>query len=616
MCGIAGLFLPRGAGHIEADIDSMLTVMRHRGPNGRARYVAPDRRYQCGFARLAIIDLTTGDQPIIEAEGARVLMGNGEIYNYRELRAEEPGYPYRTQGDMEVVLPLASRHGDDFVQRLNGMYGLALYERDKHRLTLVRDRLGIKPIYWTKVRNGGILFASEPKGLFASGLVAPAVDELAVSSYLAHGYVPAPLTLYAGVRKLAPGHRLIVEADGNIKEEAYWRPRPTATVPTADELLELMQDAVRLQLRSDVPVGALLSGGLDSGMIVALAARSLDRPLNTYTVRFEGAAYDETPLAAAIAARYGTNHTEFTLPASGIMKHLPALAWHADEPLADASLLPNQLIEAELAKHVTVVLNGTGGDEIFAGYGRYFPLRVERKYLRLPGMARRLIERLAPPLRAWQLARAAKFRNDPGGYVHDHACHFPPPYRGLIGNRQAIPDPAQRAALGDFAGHSQTACLIADIGTYLPDDLLCLLDRTSMASSVEGRVPLLDHRLVEAALAVPPGLRTPGGKQKGLERAIAAAYLPEAVLNAPKQGFASPVPAWMKAGLGDAARPLLLRPSSLARGWWSREGIEALLQDSDKHAFRIYSLIMLEMAIRTHIEGQRGDNLEDFLDAC
>ncbi len=594
-----------------ADLDAMLAVIRHRGPDGEGRYVSPDRRYQLGFRRLAIIDLATGDQPIVEAGGRRVLAGNGEIYNYVELRAEEPDYPYQTSGDIEAVLPLADRWGDGFVDRLNGMYALALYERDRHRLLLVRDRLGVKPLYWSETSNGGIIFASEIKALFASGLVGPRIDEQAVSAYLAHGYVPGPHTLFAGVHKLMPGHLLVAD-DRGIEVRRYWRARPAAGLPAEPAAVEeritgLLADAVRLQLRSDVPVGALLSGGIDSGLMVALSAGHAGGPLNTYTVRFEGAAVDESPLAAAVAERYGTRHTLIDVPAASIADLLPMLAWHCEEPLNDAALLPNYLIERVLAERVTVALNGTGGDELFAGYGRYFQLPVERRYLMLPRWLRRgVVEPAAAafdPALAWKLGRAEARDRDRGLYIHDHATHFPAPLRRLIGCRLPPSEPAQRAFADEFGAPADTAQLYADLNTYLPEDLLTLLDRTSMAVSVEGRVPFLDHRLVEAALAVPPEVRASAGRQKALERRIAASHLPAEVLAAPKQGFASPVPAWIRSGLGASARRLLTAPATLDRGWWSAEGIDRLLADPDRHGFRVYTLLMLELAVRTFTGG-------------
>ena len=632
MCGFAGLFFPKNTAPMVPDMDAMLQVMTHRGPDGDDRFTSSDKRYQIGFRRLAIIDLEAGTQPIKDREGDLVLAGNGEIYNYRELRAIYQDYPWKTQGDMEAVLPLARDIGDAFVNKLNGMFALALYDTSNHQLTLVRDRLGIKPLYWAELPGGGIVFASEIKALFASGLIRPAVNEAAVTSYLAHGWVPGPDTLFTGVQKLLPGHRLYINADGQKIIDSYWRPSPATESPRdaasiEDHLTELLRDSLRLQLRSDVPIGALLSGGIDSGLMVALAAEQSSNPLNTFTVRFEGGVLDESPLAAMVAERYGTKHTNISIASGDVARHLPALAWHAEEPLFDAALLPNFLINKVLSEHVTVVLNGTGGDELFAGYGRYFCLPIERRYLNLPeSLRRRLIEPLAStfsPMTAWRLSRAGLFDGNRGHYAHSHTTHFPPPMLAKIGHR-CPPPPAIQGVLFDnfqsaFNADAQTATLAADIGSYLPDDLLTLLDRTTMAASVEGRVPFLDHRLVEAALSVSSDIRTPFGYQKGLQRSIAAKFLPEAVLNAPKQGFASPVTAWMKAGLSASAGRILKRPETLDRGWWTRAGIDALLADTDRHGFRIYTLLMLELSVRLMVETAAGtasptDGLEAYVE--
>ena len=420
MCGLAGLFLPKSANVVEADIAAMLAVTRHRGPDGTGRYTSENKRFQSGFTRLAIIDLVTGDQPLIRNGGEMVLLGNGEIYNYRELRTELSGrgHVFKTQGDMEAALESYVAKGCDFVNDLNGMYAIALYEREAHRLVLVRDRLGVKPLYWARTGGGGVVFASEIKALFASGLVSSAIDESSVAAYLAHGHVPAPATLYRGVFKLPPASIMTVEADGRVGIERYWQ-AAAADIPKDEpgiraHLTHIMRDAVRLQLRSDVPVGAMLSGGLDSGLLVALAAGQVDRPLKTYTVRFLGGGVDETPLAAEVASRYGTDHTVFELATDSAAQLLPRLIWHADEPLADASLLPNYLINQVIGRETRVVLNGTGGDELFAGYGRYFRLPVEARYLALPRPLRKMIEPMVAtvdPFLAWQLARAEKFRS-------------------------------------------------------------------------------------------------------------------------------------------------------------------------------------------------------------
>ena len=616
MCGIIGLFVPRSAVPPTADLDAALGIMIHRGPDGTSGHRSADGRFQAAFCRLAIIDLETGQQPIAEQSGAKVLLGNGEIYNYVELRRTIDDYPYRTQGDMEAVLAAAHRYGDKFVDHLNGMYALALYDGDAHRLTLVRDRLGVKPLYWAEIAGGGILFASEIKALFATGLVDRAIDEDAVDTYLGHGYVPAPATLFASVRKLPPAHRLTVDVTGAISIERYWRPRQISGLPGEPEelrrhLLDLLEDSVRLQLRSDVAVGTLLSGGIDSGLLVALAARHSAQPLNTFTVSFEGARIDEAPLARAVAEQYATNHTELTISSDHVGDEIIKLAWFAEEPLNDAALLPNYLIEQALGRQVKVAINGTGGDELFAGYGRYFMLPVERRYLRLPLWLRRAcvepMMRAFAPMNAWRLSRAEIFDSDRGAYLHAHTTHFPAPIRRLIGNfmpGRANDQSEKFARYQDETGASADAAMLyADIAGYLPEDLLTLVDRTSMAVGVEGRVPFLDHRLVEAALSVPDEVRMEGRRQKSMERAMARDLLPAEVIEAPKQGFASPVPHWLKSGLAGPARRLLTRPESLERGWWTADGIERLLADPDRHGFRVYSLMMLELAVRLYSEG-------------
>lgn len=607
MCGIAGVFFPKGTEPRVVDLDAMSAVMRHRGPDGTAQFVNTDKSYQVVFNRLAIIDLETGAQPIVEDGGNRVLMGNGEIYNYVELREREQHYPYQTEGDMEVILPLASRLGDRFVDELEGMFALALFDARDHTLTLVRDRFGIKPLYWAKVPGGGIAFASEIKALLVSGLIDANIDETAVDAYMLHGYVPAPQTIFKSINKLPSAHTLRINAKGDISVARYWRAAPGDTLPDHEEIPEyldgLLADSVRMQLRSDVPVGALLSGGIDSGLVVAHAAQQSDQPINTFTVSFDGASVDESPLAKQVADQYETRHQRITVSDATVADHLPMLAWHMEEPIFDPSVFPNYLIERALHEHVTVALNGAGGDELFAGYHRYFQTATERKYLMIPGFIRRwLLEptaRSIAPDTAWKLSRAERFFSARGTYLNDHTTQFSPVRRELLGNPVSTVTPAQQFAFETAQGSDQTRALIADIETYLPEDLMLLLDRTSMANSVEGRVPFLDRKLAEAALAVAPEMRTPGDRQKALLRSIASKHLPADVIHAPKQGFTSPVAAWIKGPLGDAAKKVLTRPEALDRSWWSKQGIDLLFGDPAGNAARVYSLLMLELSVQT-----------------
>lgn len=624
MCGLVGIFHPQGVELAAADMEAMLAVIRHRGPDGTGLHISDDRRFVGGFSRLAIIDLATSNQPLVQQGGRRVLLGNGEIYNYLELRSELEalGHVFSTHGDMEPALNAEAQWGPTFLDRLNGMFALAVYRRDSHSLLLARDRLGIKPLYWAQAENGALLFASEIKSLFASGLIRPSIDDSVLDSWLLHGYVPGQRTLYSGIHKLPPGHRLDVDAAGTVTITRWWQPKAAAisyenSDQARDSLLALLEDSVRLQLQSDVPLGVLLSGGLDSGLITALAARNSTRPMHTYTVRFTGAASDESPLAAMVAKRYGTVHTCFELGLEQVSEHLTALAWHCEEPLSDASLLPNHLINQVLGRDIRVVLNGTGGDELFAGYGRYFALPQERAWRRLPQSLRRSVLPLIgliTPARRWQLQRAEQWSDDPGAYLAGHTTQFPTPWVRRLGREPALA--AQSAAYDHWSGDHQGGLLAADIQTYLAEDLLLLLDRTTMASSVEGRVPFLDHRLVEAAMALPAALRTPGNRQKGLQRRMAETLLPAEILNAPKRGFASPVPIWMNGTLLSVARRLLTGRRARQRGWFQAAGIDALLADPAANAFRLYALMMLELSVRIHVDSQARSipTLADVLD--
>ncbi|MGB0681396.1 MAG: asparagine synthase (glutamine-hydrolyzing) [Magnetovibrionaceae bacterium] len=626
MCGFAGAFTPLGRTVRDPRLSDQLDQIAHRGPDGRETVSIHDGRFEAGFVRLAIIDLETGDQPLRSANGRHILLGNGEIYNYREIRDAHADYAYASQGDMETVLAAQNAKGDAFVHDLNGMFALALYDSEDHALQLIRDRLGIKPLYWAQTTSGTVLFASEPKAILASGLIKPRINRSAIGTYLVQSCLPGTETLFEGIHKVPPGHRLSVSADGRTRLEAYWQPGPASDQPSSPGdrrawIEDLLRSSVSLQLRSDVPLGALLSGGIDSGLVVALAAQAQSQPLNTFTVRFDGADYDESPLAQAVADRYGTRHQTISVSATDAQAELVRLAWYMDDPVADAALAPNALIEQVLARHVTVALNGTGGDELFAGYGRYFPHGTETHYAKLPGAIRRgLVEPLAGrlnPETAWRLKRLDRRSGNPGGYINDHTTLFPPPLLDRLGFPGPIPEPMQAALFEAASGDLQTRQLISDLPTYLAGNLLPLLDRTTMMVAVEGRVPLLDHRLVEAALSLDAEERTPGGRQKGLLRDIAADHLPEAVLNAPKRGFASPVPHWMANGLADKAANLLTRPLALDRGFWTADGIRHLQGRGDAGAFPLYALLMLELGLTLHVEGKGGPEatLDELIEA-
>lgn len=614
MCGIAGIFVPGDRIVPECRLEEMVAVIRHRGPDGTQSHISHNRHFQAAFARLAIIDVAHAHQPLIEEGGRWVFLGNGEIYNYLEIKSqlEREGISFTTKGDMEPAFKLFIKEGSKFVKKLNGMFGLAAYSREEHKLVLIRDHFGIKPLYWAKTSNGIIVFASEIKSLFKSGLIRPQLNEEILCSYLSHGFIPSPHTLFLGVYKIPPASLMEVNSCGDIHFETYWEPHASKEFPTdkneiKQHILSKLKASIQSQLQSDVPLAALLSGGIDSGLIAALASESLTRPLKTYTVNFGYSKHNETPLACEIAKKYSTDHTVIELNGDHLSETLPKLVWHCEEPVFDAALYPNYVISKELAQSVKVVLNGTGGDELFAGYSRYFSTNIERTYNKLPLWLRGyLIEpSIAPfnPMLAWKLTRAGKFKTDRYAYLHEHLTQFPRPVLSQMGIKQGAFSSAQSILMQTYAGSMDSGQLIADIKTYLPEDLLLLLDRTTMANGVEGRVPFLDRSLVEAALAVPPEIRAPHQEQKGLLREIASSYLPQSVIRAPKQGFASPMQNWMGKELGTLVAGLLQSPQALNRGVWTKKSIDYLLQDKRKNAFKLYSLAILELSIQIHIEG-------------
>ncbi len=612
MCGFVGVFAPFGViDKSEINIRAGIEAIRYRGPDGDSFFESPNRRFQIGFCRLSIIDVKNSTQPIFQKDNKQLIVGNGEIYNYIELKERYNSYPYQTAGDIEAVLAALSVEGDNFVHKLSGMFSLCIYNILEHNLLLVRDHAGVKPLFWTKRSDGSIGFASEIKALFSAGIVTPKIENHQVATYLSHGYVPSPDTIFENIKKLEAGHTLKISDYGGVKIKRYWTAKKiekSSLQPQeiAEGLLEKLSHSVFQQLRSDVPIGALLSGGIDSGILVALAAKHMDKPLKTLTVSFEGAHYNEAPLARLVAEMYGTNHEEVTVDLGAPDNFLPDVVWHLGEPLNDAALIPNYIVENCISKHVKVALNGCGGDELFAGYGRYSQLSVEKKYLWCPkSLRKKIIEPIIgvfSPSIAWKLKRAEKFFLDGGGYLHDHSTQFPADLRSMIGNKEQSINAKQSQFFDEFSGDRETAALYADFNTYLTDDLLTLLDRTSMAFGVEGRVPFLDQEFVRMAFSVPADIRNMGFINKGLERTIAQNLLPSQIINAPKQGFLSPMRAWMDGKFLNTVKTILTRPECLARGWWTHSGILKLVRKPKLYGFQIYTLLILELVATIFVD--------------
>jgi asparagine synthase (glutamine-hydrolysing) len=565
MCGICGVlnFGPAAEPVDEPTLHRMADALRHRGPDGDGYFVSPDRQVGLGFRRLAIVDLVTGDQPMSNEDDSVWLVFNGEIYNHADQRPilEARGHRFRSRCDAEVVLHLYEEYGADCVHHLRGMFAFAIWDSRRRQLLLARDRIGVKPLYFAALPGEALLFGSEIKALFGHPALATRLNDDALSLYLTFAATPAPRTLFAGVEKLPPGHRLVVDATtGRRTLERYWQPLPDPAVAGlhldaedyVDRLEALVRESIGLRMMSDVPYGAFLSGGVDSSLNVALMAELADRPVSTFSVAIEGdAASDELGFARAVAERYGTRHHEVVIGDQDFLDYLPQLVWHQDEPLADPVCVPLHAISEAARRSATKVVQvGEGSDELFSGYPSYaffnvFHSRVWRPYRLLPGILRRIAAGSARQLlsldRADVVSRAAA----------EHGELF---WGGAI----PFYDAAKRSLLNlaDDAGGRAVAALYADVDAAqpgasqldrmigielrqrLPELLLMRVDKVTMGSSIEARVPYLDHKLVEFALAIPPDVKYRDGVTKWvLKRVAERVGLDRELVYRSKRGF-------------------------------------------------------------------------------
>jgi asparagine synthase (glutamine-hydrolysing) len=617
MCGIAGVFeYADRAGADPATIASMLDAIVHRGPDDQGVHV--DRGVAIGARRLSIIDLPGGHQPIANEDGTAVVAFNGEIYNYRELRASlrAKGHVLTTEGDTEVIVHLYEEYGEDCVHHLRGMFAFAIWDARRRRLFVARDRLGIKPLYWYD-DGDRIVFGSEVKAMLRHPALRPSLDPDALAAFLLLKYVPAPRTMFAGVRALPPGHTLTCDASG-VRERQWWDLSFRPAEPAMSEheaqlrLRELLEDAVRSHLVSDVPFGAFLSGGVDSSTIVALMSGALAAPVRTFSVGFEGYGEEmsELPYARMVAERYGTDHHEVLLGPADFIRLAEKVVWHLDQPIADNACLPNYMV-SELARgHVKMVLTGEGGDELFAGYARHAGERLAPMTTRLPGPLRALG-------RALSLRGPGRSRPDIALYAlsqRDEATRlatwFPlmsPEARAELASGRLAPavdrmTPASlfAEALGrtDATG-SLHRMLYVDTKLWLADDLLARGDKTSMATSLEARVPLLDHHLVEFAAGLPPHLKLKGLRRKYLLKQAVRDLLPEQILTRPKKGFPVPIAHWLRGEAREFSRDLLDPVTVARRGLLDPGAVTRLLDDHESgaadHSATLWGLISLEL---------------------
>lgn len=583
----------------------MRAAIVHRGPDDGST----DAFGRCvlGHQRLKVIDLDTGYQPVTNESGDVVAVFNGEIYNFTALREELRGHEVRGTGDTPILPHLYEESGPEFVERLHGMFALALWDGPRERLVLARDRLGKKPLLWTRLPDGTLAFASELKALLRLPELLRDIDLAAVDAYLALQYVPGDGTALRGIRKVPPGHVLVVEGDTE-RVERYWRLEPAAPSSTDDEWLERVRttvgEAVCKRLAADVPLGALLSGGIDSSVVVALMAQASTEPVRTFTVGFSDARYDERVYARAVAERYGTVHEELAI-ADDVAETLPRLAAAYDEPLGDEAALPTFLIAEQARRHVTVALAGDGGDEAFAGYERYIAHGLAN---RVPGVAARAgaaAMRLLPSARreprstVFRAARMLDVAAAPPGERYGRLMEvFPLPTR-----RELWLDPRQAARVSlRPSGDSITELQLLDAETYLPGDLLLKADIASMAHSLELRSPFLDHDVMALGLALPDHLKTRGRQGKIALRRAFAGDLPADVAARGKTGFGVPFGPWFRNDLRELARDLL----ATDRGWFRQDTVQRLFVEHETgradHGHRLWCLLMLELWVRTQVE--------------
>ncbi len=620
MCGIAGLFHPASPKPVDpARIVAMTDAQAHRGQDGSGVWTALG--VGLGHRRLSIIDVAGSPQPMALPGEGLVVTYNGEIYNFAELRAEliARGAVFRTQGDTEVLLHAWAAWGPDMLARLNGMFAFAIHDADRQSLFLARDRMGVKPLYYVELADGAVAFASELKGLLAHPLVRRTPDLRAIEDYMALGYVPDDACIVAGVRKLPAGHFLLLQRGRAVPPPVRWwdidfsKRAKGSTRDLEVELVERMREGVRSRMVADVPLGAFLSGGVDSSAVVALMAEASRAPVQTCTIGFDEAGHDERGPAAAVATRFATDHAVRTVQ-SDDFELIDTLVAAFDEPFADASALATYRVCALARERVTVALSGDGADEALAGYRRYkFHAAEERvRGLLPPGFREPVFGALgdvypkadwAPrPFRAKTTLLALA---QDGNEAYAGAVGVTTP-----GVRQALYTPAMVRQLGGHRGedryvaamrqapgrHALDRAQYADFRHWLPGDILTKVDRTSMAVGLEAREPLLDHRLIEFCATLPPGLRLRRGEGKWLMKKALEPWLPRDILYRPKMGFVTPVSAWFRGALADEAAALVRSP--VLASWFDLHAVERIVADHRagraEHGRTLWQLVMLE----------------------
>lgn len=623
MCGICGAVSIAGRAPVQARaLEAMTQRIPHRGPDHGAVFTSASGEAGLGFRRLSIIDLrSAANQPIGNEDGSVQLVFNGEIYNYRELRSGlvARGHQFQSNSDSEVIVHLYEELGDRAIDQLDGMFALAIWDARRKVVTLARDRAGKKPLYVYQDADR-VLFASEIKAILAHPGASVAIDETAVPLYFLHGFVPHPRTIYKGVRHVEPGTVEVISPDGTIAARRYWQltfPNlereplpPRSRRRTAADVRALVTAAVERRLMSDVPLGAFLSGGVDSTIIVGVMSQLMKEPVRTFSIGFEGdAAFDETSVARQTAERFGTSHTEFRVKPSAI-DLLDTLIFHHDGPFGDSSAIPTYLVAKLTREHVTVALTGDGGDEVFAGYLRFgASLAAEHVPAAMAAAAATMMRALPSPAHERHLlARAKRFVRFTRLPLLDRltawASVFYDDVEALLdpGFLQRVGGVDRGAHLANLAGIDGASplsrLLAANFHSYLHDDLLVKADRMSMANSLEARAPFLDWALMDYVAALPDDYKLHGGTTKAILRQAFSDLIPDDVQQAPKRGFGVPLDGWFRGELRDIMQDTLLAPSALMRPYVSQSYVRRLVDEhlagAANHGHRLWTLLTFE----------------------
>ena len=625
MCGIHGFIHLDGSPADRSLLPQMGLVTTHRGPDDEGVY--SEGPCAIGMRRLSIIDLSGGHQPISSQDGRIWLVCNGEIYNFRELRdeLEKRGHRFKTHSDSEVVLYAYVEYGDDFVARLNGMFGFALWDGVRQKLLIGRDRLGIKPIY---IANDGkrLAFASEAKALLELPGMERGLDLGAVASYLQLGYVPSPQSIFRGISKLPPATVLCVQ-QGRVTQRRYWNvpQEPDHTLTEADwgeRVREHMERSVRMQMVSDVPLGAFLSGGVDSSAVVGFMAHASTDRIKTYAIGFEGsgadAFYNELPYARRVSELFGTDHQEIVVKPD-VASLLPRLLWHMDEPISDTAFITTFLVSEFARRDVKVILSGVGGDELFGGYRRYLGNHYQAQFEKLPQWMRAAATALGKKLPSDRHSSLLNYLRLAKGFLAHSTQSFEARYGSYlqvfspdaatdllkvsIDNRY---DAIEQAFHGAKDGDALNRMMAVDAETQLPDDLLLLTDKMSMATSLECRVPLLDHELVELAARIPESIKIRGGHLKHVMKQALSKMLPPDILDRKKRGFGTPMGAWLKNDLKPLLVGILNERTVNNRGLFNYDVVRQLVNDHEANRIdgtdQLLSLLNLEIWSRIYLD--------------